>query len=193
MNWTSWGSRKKKTWIWTGPCVSAAVAFLFLLLSDRFQRFYLTLMLPQPPVTNGVCTCVYPLDWDLIVTFSERDESKHVLESLWVLCNSTRWSSLPGPAVSRAVAREILPFCSYSSFPVELSSLAKNIADQFIEEVWTSSSWRACTFAGAVSHHVLICRSLLTGRTGCWAAPTIRGTTPGFQWQLPQPLTLVHS
>ena len=122
------------------------------------------------PVTNWICTSVYLLDWDLTMTFSERNKSKHVFESLWVLCNSVQWSRLPGPAVTGAVTREICLFV-VASPSKGIFLPGQKISGQFIVEVWTSWRLRACTFAGTMSHCVPICLSLLIGRTGCRAAP----------------------
>lgn len=149
-------------------CSTAAFVFFFppsqLQIPELLSHSH---ALPSP-VTNWICTSVYLLDWDLTMTFSERNKSKHVFESLnplqFHVMKPTARSSRDGGSDKRNLFAVTSP-----SKGIFLPG--QKISGQFIVEVWTSWCLRACTFAGTMSHCVSICLSLLIGRTRCRAAP----------------------
>lgn len=93
----------------------------FLLLSNRFQRFCFHPPALPSPVMNWICTSVYSLDRNLTMTCSGRNElfEKHLPSAIprsEADCQARpRWCR----------GKEILSFAI--AFPVEFSSLAKNV------------------------------------------------------------------
>lgn len=172
MNWTSWGISKKKTGIWISTCVS--IAALLFSPSSQWQIPEVlshTHAFPSP-VTNWICASVYSVDWDLTMTFSERNRSKHLfqsLESSAIPCDKAYcWLQLwKGPWQEKFCLCVVTPF-SHWPFP----PWPKNFKPAYSRGMDKLKSKRACAFAGNMSHHVPICLSLLMGRTGCWVPYT---------------------
>lgn len=178
MNWTSWGLSQRKTWVWIRTCVSTSAIILSPPSQWQISEVLsYTHALPSP-VTNWICTSVYSLDRALTVTFSERNESKHILESLWVLGSSLWWSWLPGPAMTGAVVREMVssvviphPQWSFPPWPKKFRLVYNGGGGKLMSE-GLSTGWYYVSSSP---------QSLWAGRTGCWAAPTLRGATWGQQ------------
>lgn len=177
MNWTSWGISKNKTWIWISTCVSR-VALLCPPPSSQWQiPEVLTHTHAFPfPVTNWICASVYSVDWDLTMTFSERNRSKYLFQSLSPL-RSHAIKHTAGSSCERGSGKRNPVFVQWLPLPTDLFLPGQKILGQHIAEVWTSWNlkepehllvlWVIC-----LTDSVPICLSFLTGRTGCWVPHT---------------------
>lgn len=176
MNWTSWGISEKKTWIWISTCVSIVALLFSPLFSVTDSRGFISHSCLPLPVTNWISASVYSVDWDLTMTFSERNRSKHLFQSL-----SPLWSHAikytAGSSCERGSGKRNSVFVRWLPLPTGLFLPGQNISGQHIAEVWTSWSLKELEHLLALWVIVSpsVCHSWWEEQDA--ECPTLRGTT----------------
>lgn len=143
------------------------------------QRQIPKILFPTPalpsPLTNWICTSVCSLDWDLTMTWSERNKSLlRFIKPSAVPCNEAGCRLSHAGAVSkRSYPSQLLSWWIFLPWP-------KMFRPDYVE-VWATSYLRACTFAGLMSPLCLHLSFTLDWKNRCWAVPTLTGVTQVLQ------------
>ena len=142
------------------------------------------------PVTNWICASVYSVDWDLTMTFSERNRSKHLFQSLSPL-RSHAIKCTAGSSWERGSGKRNSVFVPWLPLPTGLFLSGQNISGQHIAEVWTSWSLKEL-------EHLLVLWVIVSPSVchSWWEeqdaeCPTLRGTTQTVTTAAATP-TVVH-